>query len=98
LRLNCSRSTLDHREAAGQRAVRHRVHPCGAGAGSFYRRHYHPDLSDLDLCAGRPRRHKGYEYGRTHNPTRAALEGTSPPWRAAGCVRVSRRAWPPPAP
>ena len=73
---NCSRSTLDHREAAGQRAVRHRVHPCGAGAGPVYRRHYHPDLSDLDLRAGRASGvHKGYEYGRTQNPTRAALEG-----------------------
>ena len=33
-----------------------------------------PDLRHLDLCPGKPRDQQGYEYSRTGNPTRAALE------------------------
>ena len=33
-----------------------------------------PILSNLYLCAIKPGEHKGYEYTRSHNPTRSRLE------------------------
>ena len=37
-------------------------------------RRNHSDLSNFNLRPGRPRKHKGFEYARTQNPTRMALE------------------------
>ena len=39
-----------------------------------------------------PGQHKGYEYSRTGNPTRAALEGASPPSKAPSTASPSPRA------
>ena len=57
-----------------------------------------PDLPDIHLQEA-PGQHKGYEYSRTANPTRTALEECAPPSKAAstaspsppGSPRPSRR-------
>ena len=72
---NDIRVTWPRRETDRPRPLRHRLRPRRPGARSDDRRHHHADLPDLDLRAGGTRPHKGFEYGRTQNPTRMALEG-----------------------
>jgi cystathionine gamma-lyase len=43
-------------------------------ARPVHRRHHAADLRHLHLRAGQPRRAQGLDYGRSHNPTRWALE------------------------
>ena len=43
-------------------------------------------------------KHKGYEYARTQNPTRSAVEETLLHWKAAGLVLLLPQEWPPSTP
>ena len=54
--------------------LRHPRHSRRPASRSADRRGHAADLRDLDLRAASPGVHKGYEYARTHNPTRMAYE------------------------
>jgi hypothetical protein len=54
--------------------IRHARHPRRAGPRFGHGGDHRPDLPDLHLHQEAPGQHKGYEYSRTGNPTRAALE------------------------
>ena len=44
------------------------------GARPFNRRDHDADLRHFDVCAGKPGKHKGFDYSRSINPTRLAYE------------------------
>ena len=94
-----SRSTIVcHREAARHRPIRHRLHPRGPGARSVHRRHYHPDLPDLHLRAGRAGRAQGLRV-RPHAQPDARRAGRQHRRHRRRPRRASRlpRAWRRPA-
>ena len=69
-------SGRDTREAHHQRAIQHHLHPRRPGARPVDRRHHHADLSRRrPTCRTALGRHKGFEYARTQNPTRARARG-----------------------
>ena len=62
------------REPRSGAASRRRRHPRGPGAGSRHRRGGHADQPGDTFAQAAVGEHQGFEYGRTGNPTRAALE------------------------
>ncbi len=67
-------SQHDQHPDAPAQALRDPGHPRRAGPRSLDRRDHAADLCQLHLHPGKPRVHKGLDYGRSHNPTRWALE------------------------
>ena len=62
-------------EASRQRPFRDRVRPCRPGARPSTGAIITPIFQTSTYVQEELGRHKGYEYARTQNPTRAALEG-----------------------
>jgi cystathionine gamma-lyase/cystathionine beta-lyase/cystathionine gamma-lyase/homocysteine desulfhydrase len=62
------------REALIIGSFQHRLHPRRTGTGLGHRRDHHAHLPDLHVRAGGAGAAQGFEYARTQNPTRSALE------------------------
>jgi cystathionine beta-lyase/cystathionine gamma-synthase len=64
---------LDHETSAGRALLDH-LHPCRADARRGTGAIITPIFQTSTYVQDELGRHKGYEYARTQNPTRAALE------------------------